>query len=178
MRACAGAGCERMPVTRRGATSTPEEAPTRASAPDEACTSHCQTHPPSMHTGVSHSHAAAKRKVITPPSARKGSVMSPTKTFKRKQQAVSQDAETAASSKRHKGNPAADQKCRDSPKENTADLATGTGSIGPCQPLKHDFRGPSFVQSPSRPPLLPRTPATADRTGRIPGMHSNSDSVL
>ncbi len=157
-----------MPVTRRGATSTPEEAPKRSSAPDEAC----HTHPPSMKTGVSYSHVAGKRKASTPPSPRKDSMTSPTKIAKRKQQAVGKDLETAASSKRHKGTPAADQRCRDSPKENAADVAPRIGSIGPSQPPKHVIRGPSFVQSPSRPPLLPRTPATADRTGRIPGTSS------
>ncbi|CAL5228465.1 g11605 [Coccomyxa viridis] len=104
--------------------------------------------------------------------------MSPTKTFKRKQQAVSKDAETAASSKRHRGNPAADQKCRDSPKENAAELTLRSDSIQPSQPFKHDVRGPHLVQSPSRPPLLPRTPATADRTGRIPGGLLRQESSL
>ena len=160
-------------MTRRGTASTPEEAPKRTSAPDEACTSHCQTHTCAMHTGFSHSHTAAKRKATTPPSSYKNSMISfPTSSKRKQQKAVSMDLEKAASTKRHKGNPADIQNCEGSRKENLVDMALKTGCIGPSQPLKHELQDIHGLQSPSRPPLVPRTPATADRTGRIPGISS------
>ena len=169
--AYAGAGHRRMPVTRRGTASTPEETPKRASAPDEACTSHCQTHPSATHTSFSHPRTSAKRKAATPPLLYQNTMTTFPSTSKTKQQkAVSMDLEKAASSKRHKGNPADMQNCEGSRKENLAETALKTASNGASQPLKHELQDLQVLQSPSRPPLVPRTPATADRTGRIPGI--------
>ena len=178
MRMYAGAGRRRMPVTRRGTASTPEEASAKASALDGARTPHCKTHPRPMHTGFSQPPTATKRKIITNSFPHKKSVASLTTKPKRKQQApASENLESPASGKRHKGNPSDKQNCEDSPKEIAAVMALETGCIAPSQPLKQELKGVHVLQSPSRPPLVPRTPATADRTGRIPGMSSCSASI-
>lgn len=175
MQTYAGAGRETMPVTSRGTASTPEEAPASASAPKEALATYCQTHPPSMHTGFSQPHTSAKRKAITHPSPHKRSMTSLTAKPKRNHQtAASENLEIAASSKRRKGSPADTQNCKGSPKENVIEMALDTGCIGPHQPLRQELKGLHVLQSPNRPPLVPRTPATADRTGRVPGMSSHS----
>ena len=154
-----------MPVTRRGSAATPKQALEKLSPEDLLRKTHHQTHSSSRHSAFPHSQTAAKRKAPPPTSPCKTQMTSLTMKPRRKQAAVREDLENAASSKRHKANPTGDQNGEGSLKADEAHIALKTGS-------KHDLSSPPMLQSPSRPPLVPRTPATADRTGRVAGMQS------
>jgi len=169
-----------MPVTRRGTASTPEQASTKASAPHKDLTSHSQTHQASKQSTSSQpqQQSAAKRKASTIATPCKiSTVSSPTKAGRKQLKVVSEQIKNLAPSKRHKGIPAEDANGENAAKPIEADLASRAGSLGTSQALGCHIKEPPVLQSPSRPPLIPRTPATADRTGRNPGTWSSPPHV-
>lgn len=166
-----------MPVTRRGSTSTPVQACIKASLPSQQKTSHSHTLtasglPEDASLRSHQQQRNTKRKASTISSPHKeGALGSPTKSQRRQQKSACEQSENSAPAKRHRVTLAGDDNGNNAIRASGVEVAVRSSSSGDIQPMEFQRVDSSIFQSPSRPPLVPRTPATADRAGRKAGKH-------